>query len=81
MRTDVSRGRGRRGARAARHATRSARVHLVCNNAGVFAGGNSWEVSVADWEWVLGVNLWGAMMRQFMISAPRPDGRAPTRVR
>jgi len=34
-------------------------VHLVCANAGVFQGGVSWERSVEDWEWVLGVNLWG----------------------
>ena len=34
-------------------------VHLVCANAGVFQGGISWERSVEDWQWVLGVNLWG----------------------
>jgi len=36
-------------------------VHVVCNNAGVAAGGFAWETSVADWEWVLGVNLWGVV--------------------
>lgn len=36
-------------------------VHLVFNNAGVGAGGLIWENSVADWEWVLGVNLWGVI--------------------
>ncbi len=36
-------------------------VHVVCNNAGVAVGGLSWERSVADWEWVLGVNLWGVI--------------------
>ncbi|HJV82722.1 SDR family oxidoreductase [Noviherbaspirillum sp.] len=36
-------------------------VHLVFNNAGVGAGGLVWENSVADWEWVLGVNLWGVI--------------------
>ena len=36
-------------------------LHLVCNNAGVFAGGQAWEVSLADWSWVLGVNLWGVI--------------------
>lgn len=35
--------------------------HLVFNNAGVGAGGLLWESSVADWEWVLGVNLWGVV--------------------
>src|SRR6218665_1241268 len=35
--------------------------HLVFNNAGVGAGGLVWENSVKDWEWVLGVNLWGVV--------------------
>src|SRR5512134_171510 len=35
--------------------------HLVCNNAGVFAGGHCWEVSLADWKWTLDVNLWGVI--------------------
>lgn len=36
-------------------------VHLLFNNAGVGAGGLVWENSQADWEWVLGVNLWGVI--------------------
>lgn len=36
-------------------------VHLVFNNAGVGSGGLIWESSVADWEWVLGVNVWGVI--------------------
>jgi NAD(P)-dependent dehydrogenase (short-subunit alcohol dehydrogenase family) len=36
-------------------------VHVLCNNAGVVAAGPVWERSVADWEWVLGVNLWGVI--------------------
>ena len=36
-------------------------VHLLCNNAGVGAGGAVWESTRADWEWVLGVNLWGVI--------------------
>jgi NAD(P)-dependent dehydrogenase (short-subunit alcohol dehydrogenase family) len=36
-------------------------VHLVFNNAGVGAGGLIWENSEADWQWVLGVNLWGVI--------------------
>ena len=35
--------------------------HVVFNNAGVGAGGLLWESSVQDWEWVLGVNLWGVV--------------------
>ena len=36
-------------------------IHLLCNNAGVAAGRNAWDTSVADWEWTLGVNLWGVI--------------------
>jgi NAD(P)-dependent dehydrogenase (short-subunit alcohol dehydrogenase family) len=36
-------------------------VHLVFNNAGVGSGGLIWESSEQDWEWVLGVNLWGVV--------------------
>ena len=37
-------------------------VHIVCNNAGVGPpGGPLWERTVADWQWVLGVNLWGVI--------------------
>ena len=32
---------------------------LVFNNAGVGAGGLIWENTLADWEWVIGVNLMG----------------------
>ena len=35
--------------------------HFVFNNAGVGAGGMVWENTVQDWEWVLGVNLWGVV--------------------
>jgi NAD(P)-dependent dehydrogenase (short-subunit alcohol dehydrogenase family) len=50
----------------------------VFNNAGVGAGGLVWENSVADWEWVLGVNLWGVVhgVRRFtplMIEAAKAD--------
>ena len=35
--------------------------HFVFNNAGVGSGGLIWENSVADWNWVLGVNVWGVV--------------------
>lgn len=35
--------------------------HFVFNNAGVGSGGLVWENSVKDWEWLLGVNLWGVI--------------------
>ena len=34
-------------------------VDLLCNNAGVFSGGLMWERTMADWKWVMGVNLDG----------------------
>ena len=37
-------------------------VHVVCNNAGV--GGDfrlSWQQTLENWQWVLGVNLWGVI--------------------
>ncbi len=36
-------------------------VHLVFNNAGVGSGGLIWENTEADWEWVIGVNVWGVI--------------------
>ncbi len=36
-------------------------VHILCNNAGVTVYARSWEATAADWEWVLGVNLWGVI--------------------
>jgi NAD(P)-dependent dehydrogenase (short-subunit alcohol dehydrogenase family) len=36
-------------------------VHLLFNNAGVGAGTTVWESTLADWEWVMGVNLWGVI--------------------
>ena len=35
--------------------------HFVFNNAGVASGGLLWENSEADWQWVLGVNVWGVI--------------------
>ncbi len=36
-------------------------VHLLCNNAGVAAPGILWECVLSDWNWVIGVNLWGVI--------------------
>jgi NAD(P)-dependent dehydrogenase (short-subunit alcohol dehydrogenase family) len=53
-------------------------VHLLFNNAGVGTAGLVWEYTEADWEWVLGVNLWGVIhgVRVFtplMLDAARRD--------
>jgi NAD(P)-dependent dehydrogenase (short-subunit alcohol dehydrogenase family) len=34
-------------------------VHILCNNAGVSQGGNIEEIAVSDWEWTIGVNVYG----------------------
>jgi len=53
-------------------------VHLVFNNAGIGAAGLIWENTVRDWEWALGVNLWGVIhgVRAFtplMLAAAQAD--------
>ena len=52
--------------------------HVVINNAGVAHGGLIWEHTQRDWEWVLGVNLFGVVhgLRAFMplmLEAARQD--------
>lgn len=52
--------------------------HIVINNAGVAHGGLIWEHTQRDWEWVLGVNLFGVVhgVRIFtplMLAAARKD--------
>ena len=37
------------------------KVHLLCNNAGVAAWGGLEAATHRDWQWVLGVNLWGVI--------------------
>ena len=36
-------------------------VHLLVNNAGIASGGAIWENTLADWKWVINVNLWGVI--------------------
>jgi NAD(P)-dependent dehydrogenase (short-subunit alcohol dehydrogenase family) len=50
-------------------------VHVLCNNAGVAPGGVVWENTLPDWEWVLGVNLWGVIhgVRAFLPIMLRQD--------
>ncbi len=60
VRTDVSDG-DQVEALAARTFEVFGATHVLCNNAGVGVGGRCWESSVSDWEWVLGVNVWGVI--------------------
>jgi NAD(P)-dependent dehydrogenase (short-subunit alcohol dehydrogenase family) len=36
-------------------------IHVVHLNAGVSTGGLSWTLTERDWQWTLGVNLWGVI--------------------
>jgi NAD(P)-dependent dehydrogenase (short-subunit alcohol dehydrogenase family) len=55
-------------------------VDLLCNNAGIVPGGRHrmvWEYTPGDWQWSLGVNLYGVIhgIRSFvprMIATGRP---------
>jgi NAD(P)-dependent dehydrogenase (short-subunit alcohol dehydrogenase family) len=44
------------------------KVHVVCNNAGVAAGGGIDQISVDNWRWVIDVNLMGVVygVRSFL---------------
>jgi len=46
---------------AAKTFDRFGTAHIVCNNAGIGTGGLAWEVSEAQWRWILGVNLMGVV--------------------
>ena len=48
-------------------------VHVVCNNAGVAgAWGPTWANTLDDWNWIIGVNLWGVVhgVRAFLPIMP-----------
>ena len=63
VRTDVSKGEQMDALRDAA-VDRFGTVHLVCNNAGVGGGGLAQQLTEKDWQWVLGVNLWGVIHGQ-----------------
>jgi NAD(P)-dependent dehydrogenase (short-subunit alcohol dehydrogenase family) len=60
VRTDVSRA-GDVEALAQKTLEVFGAVHLLCNNAGVGMEATLWESTLAEWEWVMGVNLWGVI--------------------
>jgi NAD(P)-dependent dehydrogenase (short-subunit alcohol dehydrogenase family) len=47
---------------------RFGQVNVVCNNAGVGGGGLIKDQQLVDWQWVIGVNLWGVIhgIRSFL---------------
>ena len=60
VRTDVSQAGDVENLAQQAFATYGA-VHLLFNNAGVGVGTTVWKSSLADWQWVLGVTLWGVI--------------------
>ena len=40
---------------------RNGRTDVLCNNAGVATLGRIADQTLADWEWVFGVNFWGVL--------------------
>ena len=50
--------------------------NFVFNNAGVGAGGFIWEHELADWQWVMGVNLWGVVYGIKAFTQPMLDAAA-----
>ena len=77
LRVDVSDARQMEGLAQAVQ-SRFGAPHFVFNNAGVGSAGLIWENSLRDWEWVLGVNVWGVVhgVRLFtpmMLEAARRD--------
>jgi NAD(P)-dependent dehydrogenase (short-subunit alcohol dehydrogenase family) len=52
-------------------------VHLLCNNAGVASTARLADMSLSDWTWLLGVNLWGVIhgVKAFLpLLKANPDG-------
>ena len=60
QRVDVSKGAEVEALAAATKA-RFGAPSFVFNNAGISVGGLIWEHTLKDWEWCLGVNLWGVV--------------------
>ncbi|WP_321170759.1 SDR family NAD(P)-dependent oxidoreductase [Embleya scabrispora] len=53
------------------------RIDVVCNNAGVWTLNRQWETELADWRWVVDVNLWGVVhgVRTFVpLMLAQPEG-------
>ncbi|MGQ9536661.1 MAG: SDR family NAD(P)-dependent oxidoreductase [Actinomycetota bacterium] len=40
---------------------RFGRVDVLCNNAGASVGGRFEDITLDDWGWIVGVNLWGVL--------------------
>lgn len=74
---DVSDGKAMQ-ALAAQVQAQCGAPHFVFNNAGVSTGGLVWENTLAEWQWVLGVNLMGVVhgvhwFTPMMLAAAKAD--------
>lgn len=52
-------------------------VHIICNNAGIGAFARIADLTMADWQWMIGVNMWGVIhgLQAFLpILRGNPDG-------
>jgi NAD(P)-dependent dehydrogenase (short-subunit alcohol dehydrogenase family) len=36
-------------------------VHVLCNNAGVVKRARTWDLTLSDWAWVMGVDFWSVV--------------------
>lgn len=36
-------------------------AHVLCNNAGVLGKGDAWHGPMSNWDWVIGINLYGVI--------------------
>ncbi|NRA00865.1 MAG: SDR family NAD(P)-dependent oxidoreductase [Myxococcales bacterium] len=60
VRTDVAKASDLK-ALAEKTLERYGAVHVLCNNAGVFCGGRTWDAPIEDYDWLLGVNVYGVL--------------------
>jgi NAD(P)-dependent dehydrogenase (short-subunit alcohol dehydrogenase family) len=51
-------------------------VHVLCNNAGVVVTGGLEQATLQDWQWLMGVNLWG-VIHGLLAFLPRMIAQGP----
>jgi NAD(P)-dependent dehydrogenase (short-subunit alcohol dehydrogenase family) len=52
-------------------------VHVLCNNAGVLLFNKMTELTIDDWRWVHGVNVWGVLHGIYAFMPRMLDGGEP----
>ncbi len=51
-------------------------VHVLCNNAGVVVTGGLEQATLQDWQWLIGVNVWG-VIHGLLAFLPRMIAQGP----